>query len=191
MSEEESIDLVPAEEKHWTDKFPHLKDEKYPLLFIGFVVNSERFLNVRFKKPWKPVKIEQTTAGLRCGIYYLYGLLLKPKPEVYQNMLGLNGKWLGTNLNAYPILLDEILAYRKNIKNWFKLDCNYSHRYLAEALYPLDIDATESGKSLSRLTDTVLPEDLSELVQKPKTGKASLRIPILHWQLFILGKNSD
>lgn len=179
------------EDKHWTDKFPYLKDEKYPLLFLGFVVNHEGYLRVRFKKPWKPAKIEHTTAGLRCQIFYLYGLLLEPKPQVYQNMLGLNGKWLGTNLNCFHIELDEILAYRKDVKNWFKLDCNYSHRYLAEALYPLDIDATESGKSLSRLTNTVLPEDLSELVQKPKTGKASLRIPILHWQLFILGKNSD
>jgi hypothetical protein len=78
MFGEEIIESSRAEEKHWTDKFPCLKDEKYPLLFLGFVVKHEDYLRVRFKKPWKPVKVEHTAAGLKRQIVYLYGLLLEP-----------------------------------------------------------------------------------------------------------------
>ena len=41
MFEEETIESSLAEEKHWIDKFPYLKDEKYPLLFLSFVVKHE------------------------------------------------------------------------------------------------------------------------------------------------------
>lgn len=75
MFGEETIEFSLAEEKHWIDKVPYLKDEKYPLLFLSFVVKHEDYLRVSFKKP---VKVEHTAAGLRCQIVYPYGLLLEP-----------------------------------------------------------------------------------------------------------------
>ncbi len=106
-------------------------------------------------------------------------------------MLRLDKQWFGSNLGCYHPRPDEILSYRKDVRTWFKLDCLQEQAYLDEALYPLDMDSSHSGKSLSKLTSTVLPDKLIELLQEPKTRRERALFSSLEWHLFILGRNSD
>ncbi len=106
-------------------------------------------------------------------------------------MRALDDKWLDSNLHCVCLSLDEILSYWKDIKKRFKLACNDSYHYLAEALYPVDISPSESSRSLAKLTNVVLPDDLRKIIYEPKTRRDLLRLFGLPWQLFILDRNSD
>jgi hypothetical protein len=51
MFGEETIEPSLAEEKHWTDKFPYLKDEKYPLLFQASSSNTRITCGYALRSP--------------------------------------------------------------------------------------------------------------------------------------------
>ncbi|MGG6263191.1 hypothetical protein ACQ4M3_07915 [Leptolyngbya sp. AN03gr2] len=143
-------------------------------------------------RTWHPILHQ--TAGNGCQNHYLWASLLEPHPEYVPGLTRLSrcyeGSLIGWKITGSPSL-DQLLEYRETIRLLIhpECNCNTSYRHLEEGYYPFDLS------SLSLLTAEALPHfrHLNQLLQPEPEGlgliEGSRWNP--HWNLLLLGENSD
>jgi hypothetical protein len=114
-----------------------------------------------------------------------HATLLQPRPEVATAMRQLADKWEFSLAGQFGWDLDEITAYREDVRTLFHADCRYSFRAFAEAIYPIDF----SLETARALTVEALPDQMPDWIawapaREPNTWTG-------RWTLFILGENCD
>jgi hypothetical protein len=155
-----------------------------PQLVLAVKVYHEYDLEYKFKEEFKP--IAHQTAGIACHQHYMYGTLLKPKKEALESMVKMSDHWLDSNSGAFCCSLDEILEYRKQLQDWFGLDCNISYANFEEGIYPIDC----SAKALATLQTENFPEELDDLIEWEDDFDRVCG-SVHRWSIFILGENCD
>lgn len=143
----------------------------------------ERFLG----SGWQLIAHQHS--GYACAQSYFLGRFLKPKSvDVLRAMEEIADRYLDSLLRERgDPALDELIAYRTLLRELLDVDCSQSYGFLAEGLYPIDIDTYSSKQVLNKLTDEKFPDDLTELVLKEPDEL--LFVP--DFELCILGENCD
>lgn len=138
----------------------------------------------KFSDPTKWVPLFHQTAGYACHHLYFHALFLKPKKNILPLMDELELNWEESCVYAPPSL-KTANKYQKLLET-YGLSANHTYSELQEGFYPIDIGF------LPKVTASVYPKRLEELIQKPKRKKPSFldKLPH-HWGLAILGQNCD
>jgi len=151
----------------------------FPILVLGTV--SEYKMSKRFQWQW----LRHQCGGRACRQLEVFATILEPKPGVYERMVELADHWYNSQQGAFGVSLDSIIEYRQQLRNWFGVDCNWSYRDFAEAVYPIDCTLENLGK----LTNQKFPKELDRLVKDRDDfdlfGSGN------RWRLYVLGENSD
>ena len=130
------------------------------------------------------VNLFHQTAGYACHHLYFQALFLDPKKEILPLMKILNEEWEESCISAPPCLQTAI-KYEKVLSE-YGLSANYSYSGLQEGFYPIDMEC------LSKVTTSVDPLKLEELIRRPRRKKPSMLDSLPHqWGLAILGQNCD
>jgi hypothetical protein len=162
-------------------KCRYLEDKDLPKLVLALHDNYR----TNSSRQWR--YIAHQTAGHACHQHYMKAIILKPKKQVMVAMKEIDKHWLDSDAGmvGYPTL-DELLKYRKQLKNLLDVDCNISYDKFEEGIYPIDC----TGENLKKLCTDKLPKSLDDLV-KFRAKIDWLFCCIGRWNLYILGNNCD
>ncbi|MBI4981514.1 hypothetical protein HZC30_08245 [Candidatus Woesearchaeota archaeon] len=134
------------------------------------------------KRIWQG--IAHQTAGHGCHQHYMYGTILKPRPELVDKLQQITQHWLESDCGmGGSATLDEVVEYRKQLQEWLGVDCNTSYPDFEEGIYPIDCNA----ENLRKLSGEKFPKNLNDFIKREKREFPYL----VHWQLYILGENCD
>lgn len=167
------------------EDFKYIQNDE-PLLVLAVKVNPDYYGEYKFTNKRDFVKIAHQTAGIGCHQHYMVGTILKPKWHILANMQTLTAKWLDSCAGVMGVHLNDVVAYREDLKRFFQMDCNLSYRDFEEAIYPIDC----TTENLKVLTDEQLPENLDDLIVFSDDMQRFIG-SIGRWSLYILGPNCD
>ena len=167
-------------------KCKYLPESELPALVLAVKEKP----NFKKGREWKA--IAHQTAGHCCNQHYMYGTILKPKPETLNAMRKIEKSWLGSDFgwrdgdNCFS--LDGILKYRKQLKKLLDVDCNISYEDFEEGIYPIDC----SPKVIRKLCKDKIPNDLNNFIRWKNTLGSKIEKIFMEdrWHLYILGENS-
>ena len=169
--------------------FSHYREDRLPKLVLAIVCRQAvdgtmAKYNFKHNKRWKMVAHQ--TAGLACHQVYMYATELKPKEKFVTGIEDLTNYWLDSNVGVFGATLEELNTYNHQLKEAFDVDCNFSHGYFEEAIYPIDY----TSENIKKLTNAKLPKQLDDLVEW-ESDLDKVFGGIGRWNLFILGENCD
>jgi len=173
------------------EDFNYLPDSKFPALVLGIHIPYDHFRsdscapNYRCKPGREWLKIVHQTGGVACSQHYWIGTIIKPTSLVQEGMRLLAKKWYGSEVGVGIVPLDEIIAYRADLKRCLNgVDCNNSYSLFEEGHFPIDTEW------INDLTDEAFPNDLDDLLEW-ENGFQRCAGCIGRWGLVVLGVNSD
>lgn len=152
-----SVDLI---DKPITTKDYHIYDiNDLPKLFLGYRVKNkldEKRLSI--KSIYKPKLVSHFTSD-KLEPMFFYGIELFAKNK-FTDLFEILNKEMGTYINNN----DEFLNVYKKLLNTYNLSCHNCYGYLADGIYPIDI---EHLQDLSRKDFTdIINSGFKDLIKK-------------------------
>jgi len=155
---------------------------KFPILVVGSQYNQ-------FSKKFKVIKLQHQTGGIMCHQHYMYAIAL-PQSEFFKENVHLFMDRFGENsFDMFGQRLSSYNKYNNFLRGKLQLSgCDDNFFYVEEAIYPITFDY----HNVTKLSSIKLPFDVKddESLFYHFCGN-NKRIPIPHFNLFVLTENSD
>lgn len=133
--------------------------------------------------------VNHRTGGRGYHNNYMILTVLQPREEMVDKIKQISGQWDRSDCGVFGVTLNEILFYRKHLKELFGLDCNKSYHKFEAGIYPIDC----SYESVRKLAVDELPSLNGMTFEENKNGFETISYKKAggRWNLYILGENHD
>jgi hypothetical protein len=155
---------------------------KLPLLVVGSQYNQ-------FSKKFKVIKLQHQTGGIMCHQHLMYAIVL-PQSDFFKENIKLLQERFGENsFGIFSHSLADYNKYNNFLKGKLQLSgCDDNFFYVEEAIYPVTFDY----HNITKLSSIKLPFDVKDDTSLfDYFSGSNKRLPIPHFNLFILTENSD
>lgn len=155
---------------------------KLPLLVVGSQYNQ-------FSKKFKVIKLQHQTGGAMCHQHYMYAIILPQSDFLKENVKLFEERFGENSFGIFNHSLSDYNKYNNFLRGKLQLSgCDDNFFYVEEAIYPISFDY----KNITKLSSIKLPLDVKDDISLfDYFCGSNKRLPIPHFNLFILTENSD